>query len=473
MPSNIQTALRAQDTENIAGLRMLAAAIDGTIVAPGDAGYDQARLAWNLAVDQRPAAVAYPQSAADVAEVVDFARERGLKVAPQGTGHNAHNLEGRLAGSILLRTDRMRGVTIDPRERRARVEAGALWMDVTAPAAEHGLAALAGSSPDVGVVGYTLGGGLSWLSRRHGLAANSVTAIELVTAEGEQVRADHDSHPDLFWAMRGGGGSFGVVTAIEIELLPITHVYAGVMLWPQERAREVLTAWGEWTEWALPDEIISVGRIFNKPPIEEVPEPLRGKKFVVVEAIYLGDAEEGAELIRPFRALCPIMDTFATIEAADLGHLHMDPDHPIAGKGDGMLIDSAGAETIDTFVEATTGEAASALLSAELRQLGGAIGRPAPEHGATSSIEADYAMFAVGATPVPELEPIVAAQVAGVKKALAPYDHGSTYLNFAESDVDSRKLYRRDYTHRRLQAAKAAYDPGELIQSNHPIAPAR
>jgi len=167
------------------------------------------------------------------------------------------------------------------------------------------------------------------------------------------------------------------------------------------------------------------------------------------------------------------MDTFATIPAVGLGHLHMDPDQPIAGKGDGMLLDAAGAETIDAFVDATTGESASALLSAELRQLGGAIGRPAPEHGATSSIEADYAMFAVGATPVPELGPIVAQQVAGVKEALAPYDHGSMYLNFAESRIDSSRLYANEYTHRRLRAVKAAYDGDEVIQSNHPIAPAR
>jgi hypothetical protein len=473
MPANnIQTASRGIENDEVAPLKLLDLAIEGSIVAPADAGYDRARQAWNLAVDQRPAAVAYPQSGADVAAIVDFARERGLKVAPQGTGHNAHNLEGRLSESILLRTDRMRAVSVDPDARRARIEAGALWMDVTAPAAEHGLAALAGSSPDVGVVGYTLGGGLSWLSRRYGLAANNVTAIEAVTAEGESVRADHDSHPDLFWALRGGGGSFAVVTAIEIELFPITEVYAGVMFWPQERASEVLHAWREWTELGLPDELVSVGRILNPPPIPEVPEPLRGKRFVVVEAIYIGGEDEGAELVRPLRALCPAMDTVATIGVTGLSHLHMDPDQPIAGKGDGMLIDSHGPQTIDAFVDATTGEAASALLSAELRQLGGAIARPAPDHGATSSIDADYAMFAVGATPVPELEPVVAAQVAGVKEALAPYDHGHGYLNFAESRLDSRELYAHEYTHRRLQAVKAAYDGGEVIQSNHPIAPA-
>ena len=205
----------------------------------------------------------------------------------------------------------MRAVTIDAAARRARVEAGALWMDVTAPAAEHGLAALAGSSPDVGVVGYTLGGGLCWLSRalrpgrqpRHGDRARRPPAAS-------RSAPTRESHPDLFWALRGGGGSFGVVTAIEIELFPIETVYAGVMFWPQERAREVLQAWREWTE-PFPDEIVSVGRILNPPPLPEVPEPVRGKKFVVVEAIYLGEEAEGAELIEPLRALGPAMDTFA------------------------------------------------------------------------------------------------------------------------------------------------------------------
>jgi hypothetical protein len=473
MPRQIQTARQGTTDFSAHDLRELDAAIDGTVLAPGDAGWDEARLAWNLAVDQRPAAVARPHSAADVQAIVDFARERGLRVAPQGTGHNAHGLEGKLAESILLKTDRMRGVTIDPDARRARIEAGALWMDVTAPAAEHGLAALAGSSPDVGVVGYTLGGGLSWLSRRHGLAANNVTAIELVTADGEHVRTDHDSHPDLFWALRGGGGSFGVVTAIEIELFPIASVFAGAMFWPQERAREVLQAWREWTESELPDEIVSVGRILNPPPLPEVPEPVRGKKFVVIEAIYLGDEAVGNELIQPLRELEPIMDTFGTIPAVALSHLHMDPEHPVAGKGDGMLIDAPSAEMIDAFLDASTGEAGSALLSAELRQLGGAIARPAPEHGATSSIEAAYAMFAVGAAPMPELLELVDTQVTGVKEALAPYDHGSMYLNFAERPRDPRTLYRHEYTYRRLQAVKVAYDPAELIQSNHPIPPAR
>ena len=238
---------------------------------------------------------------------------------------------------ILIKTHEMRGVEIDPETRTARAQAGALWMDVTAPAHEHGLAALAGSSPDVGVVGYTLGGGLSWLSRTYGVAANSVTAIEVVTADGQIIRTDADNDPALFWALRGGGGSFGIVTAIEFTLYPVPEVYAGVMFWPIERAAEVLHAWHDLVP-SLPESMTTVGRLLMLPPIPEIPEPLRGRKFVVVEAIHLGDEREGAELLAPLRELAPEMDTVATIPTSALSALHMDPEHPVPGAGDGMLL---------------------------------------------------------------------------------------------------------------------------------------
>src|SRR5215469_14411206 len=203
----------------------LSASLDGKVVLPGDSRFDGARRAWNLAVDHQPAAVIFPESATAVAAAVGYAAKRGLRVAAQGTGHNAGPL-GSLADTVLLRTDRMRGIQIDPVAGIARAEAGAVWLDVVQAAAQYGLAALAGSSPDVGVTGYTLGGGLSFLGRKHGLAASNVTAAELVTADGRLVRADAEHDPDLFWALRGGGGSFGVVTAIEFELFPITRAYA-------------------------------------------------------------------------------------------------------------------------------------------------------------------------------------------------------------------------------------------------------
>ena len=361
--------------------RRLDAVVAGAVLGPADPGWNAAPGAWSLSVDRRPAAVALPQSAEDVVVIVDFAREHGLRLAPQGTGHNAHPLERRLANSLLVKTGRMRAVEIDLGLGALAAEAGAVWMDLRVPAAQHGLAAMAGPSPDVGVVGYTLGGGISWLSRRHGLAANSVAAVELVTADGAHVRADREQHPDLFWALRGGGGSFGIRTAIELDLRPIT--YAGPMFWPQEHVCEVLQAWCEWTQQEQPDEIISVGGVHDVPPFPEVPEVLRGRSFVVIEAVYLGDEADGADA--PLRALGPDIDTFSTIPVVALSHRHMDPDHP-AGNGDGMLLGDLPAEEIDAFVDAATGESGSALLSAEIRQLGGAIARPARKHGALGAV---------------------------------------------------------------------------------------
>ena len=212
-------------------LEALRAAVTGEVFAPGDAGYDQARQAWNLAIDERPAVVVMAESAADVAQAVRFARTRGMRIAPQGTGHGAEPLEP-LRGAMLLRTVRMRSVRIDPVSRTARADAGALWQDVTVPAGEHGLAALAGSSANVGVTGYTLGGGMGWLARRYGLAANSVTAAELVIPSGRFVRTDADHEPDLFWAVRGGGGSAPTVgtSAAGGVALALRHTVLGTIL---------------------------------------------------------------------------------------------------------------------------------------------------------------------------------------------------------------------------------------------------
>lgn len=450
----------------------LAASIAGAVVTPGAPDWESARLAWNLAVNQQPAAVALPESPEDIVAIVDFARQNGLRVAPQGTGHNAAPLENLLEDTILVKTERMRGVVVDPAARVARVEAGALWMDVTGAAAEYGLAALAGSSPDVGVVGYTLGGGISFLSRKYGLAANNVAAIELVTAGGEHLRADRNHHPDLFWALRGGGGSFGIVTALELELKPISKVYAGVMFWPQSRAREVLQTWGIWTQQNLPEEVMSVGRVVNVPPLPDIPAPLRGRSFVLVEIVYLGGGSEGAELIEPLRALRPEIDTITTIPVQELSHLHMDPPGPVPGSGDGMLLKQLSAGLIDDFVDSAAGEAGSALVSAEIRHIGGAVARPAPEHGALAAIEAPYVMFAVGMAPTAEVTAVVKAQVDGVKLALSPWRANHDYLNFAERSLNTRTLYPNEITYRRLQAVKATWDPQDIVQSNHPIPPA-
>src|SRR4051794_11075830 len=436
------------------------------LVLPHEPGWNEARLAWNLAVDQQPAAVARPESADDVAAVVRWARSQGLRGAPQGTGHNPAAM-GSLAHTVLVKTERMRGVTIDPVARSARVEAGVLWAEVSEAAAEHGLAALAGSSPDVGVVGYSLGGGISWLARKHGLAANSVTAIELVNAEGELVRADAQNEPELYWALRGGGGSFGVVTALEFKLYPIPEVYAGVLFFPLERGAEVLRAWRRWIE-AVPDEVPSVGRFLHFPPIPDIPEPLRGGSFVVVEAASLLGKDSTDELLRPLRDLGPQLDTFATIPVQELKHLHMDPEHPVPGHGDGMLLSEFNDAAIDALVHVAGAGSGSPLLSVEVRHGGGALARHAPGAGALPSIDGKFLMFAVGMSPTPELGAAVQAHVELVQNALAPWDSGRAYLNFAEKRQRGDRLFG-ELTHRRLQAVKATVDRDDVFRSNHPV----
>jgi FAD binding domain len=459
--------MNTTDTMAGRGLEALRTAIAGQVFVPGQAGYDQARTAWNLAVDQRPAVVVDARSAADVVAAVRFARANGMRIAPQGTGHGAGPLEP-LHGAMLLRTTRMRKVRIDPAARTARAEAGAVWADVTVPAGQHGLAALAGSSPDVGVTGYTLGGGLGWLARRYGLAANSVTAAELVTADGELVRADAGHEPDLFWAVRGGGG-VGVVTALEMRLYPVGELYAGDLFFPIERAAEVLHAWREWTLTA-PDEVTSEGRLLWLPPLPEIPGPLRGRAFVMVEAACLGDADAGAEQISPLRRLGPEQDTFAMIPAPALGQLNMDPPQPVPFQGDGAFLGDFPAAAIDALVAFADPDVGPALTSVEVRHLGGALARPAPGGGAQPSIDANYLLVAVGISPTPDLAAAARTQAQAVKDAFAPWRVGYDYYNSEETPVPASAVLP-PASYRRLQKIKAAYDPDQAIISAHPVWP--
>jgi FAD/FMN-containing dehydrogenase len=440
-----------------------------TILTSADPGWDDARRAWNLAVDQRPAAVAVPRSAADVAAAVGFARDRGLRVAAQGTGHNAAPL-GDLAGTVLIKTHAMRRVSIDPVARVARAEAGVTWQEVADAAAGHGLAGLAGSSPDVGVVGYTLGGGLSWLGRTYGLSASNVEAFELVTADGTRVRADADSEPDLFWALRGGGGSFGVVTAVELRLFPVTEVYAGLLWYPTERAPEVLHAWRELTQSGVPDAFSTTARLMNFPPVPEIPEQIRGRSLTVIDVVHLGAPAQADALLAPLRALQPITDTLGMIPAAALSHLHMDPEHPVPAAGDGMLLAGLPAQAVDHFIAAGPGPG-SPLLGAELRHLGGEFSRARPGNGALAAIDADYVLFSAGLTPVPELVAPVMGQVGAVQEAMAPWAARQAYLNLTETSREPASFWRPQ-AYDRLRRVKATVDPDNLIRANHPISPA-
>ena len=446
-------------------LAPLADRLKGDVTAPGDERWDEARQAWNLAVDQRPVAVVEPVNAADIAETVRFAAENGLHVAPQGTGHNATPLD--LRDAILVRTHRMRGVEIDAERRIARAEAGALWMDVAAPASELGLAALSGSSADVGVVGYSLGGGIGWLARKLGMQTNSVTAIEVATADGNVVRVDDDNDPDLFWALRGGNGNFGIVTAIEFRLYELPGIYAGAMLWPIERSSEVLHAWRTWTETA-PDEATTSARILRVPPLEDIPEFVRGRDFVVIDGAVIGDEAHGAEVMQALRDLGPEIDMYGPVPSVALSYIHMDPENPVPGLGDSMMLGSLPPEAIDAVVEAAGPGVASPLLLVELRHLGGALGRPAEQHGALPKLDAEYVLFAAGMAMDGEMAAAIEGALEKVGAALKPYANGRNYSNFSERPTDTRTIYAPD-AYERLRQVKAAYDPEDLFRANHRI----
>ncbi len=431
-----------------------------------DVNWNLERAVFNILVDQQPAGIAVPRSADDVSEVVRSAAADGKRVAAQRTGHNALPL-GSLASTVLLRTAGLGGVQIDGDAGSARVGAGALWGDVVPRASELGLAALHGSAPNVGIAGYTLGGGVGFYHRKHGLACNRVTAVELVTAGGEQIRVDAKNAPDLFWAVRGGGGSFGVVTALEFDLLPVPEIFAGALLFPAEQASEVLHGWLDWTA-GMPEEMTSVGRLMNFPPVPEVPEPFRGKSFAVLEAIYCGDPADGEELVAPLRELGNVgMDTVQAQPPAGIAELHMDPPTPVPYTSESLLTRELPASAIDSLVEAVGPGSGSQLASVELRHGGGALSRAPQDAGALATLPGSFLAFAVGFVPVPDAMAPNRAWLGAFKAALEPYDAGR-YFNYVEESFDITQIFAPEVL-QRLREVKQRYDPENLFHSNHPV----
>src|SRR3954452_10423627 len=446
-------------------LRTLSALSSGAVVGPSDAGYVEARMPWNV-VDQRPAVVVQPETETDIAFAVAFAREAGLRINVQGTGHNAGPL-GDMSRTMLIQTGRMRGVEIDAAGRRARVQAGAWWEDVVPRASEMGLAALHGSSPNVGIAGYSLGGGIGYYARKLGLQANSVTAIEMVTADGELVRADADHDADLFWALRGGGGNFGVVTALEFHLYPVEAVYAGMMFWPWERGEEVLGRWAEWTR-EVPDEVTSMGRLLQIPDMPEAPDFLRGKQIAIINGAYLGSEDEGKRIFAPLREMGPEMDLFGMMPPVGLSGLHGDPEDGMPVESDTSILDELPHAAIQGVMAAAGPGSGSALLMAELRHLGGAAGRSGEGHGALDRVDGEYVMFAGGLALDDAMRAKVASDARRLKSALAPHGRGGHYLNFAEHKIDTSTAYSED-AYSKLKRMRASVDPDGLFKANHEI----
>ena len=441
--------------------------ITGRVATAADGDWDEARQGWNLAADQHPAAVAFVQSANDVSAVLRFAAERGLKVTAQGTGHGAAPLAPLVDDTILIRTNGMKGIEIDP-AATARVEAGVHGEELGAAAEAHGRCSQPGSSPNVGTIGYTLGGGLGWLGRRHGFACNLVGAIELVTADGEARTVDAESEPDLFWALRGGGGDYGVVAALHVNLVPVADVYAGALLFPAEVGVTGVRAYRDWAA-GVSDDVTSIIRFLRPPDIPDVPEFLRGKALFVVDAACIGDQATGEAAIAPLRQIGePILDTFGQIPAPGLSKIHMDPEQPVPGFGHHRVLRELSDEAIDAFVGVAGPGVETPLLLAELRQLGGALGRPDPDGGALSHLDADWVMYALGPVFSPEMGEAVSAALDRAHEAMEPWAADGGYFNFSDRPCDTDAILPPEVC-TRLAEVKRKHDPDGRIFGNHAV----
>jgi hypothetical protein len=456
-------------------LETLRAGLRGTAHAPGEEGYDEASRAWNLAAHQQPALVIVAGGAADVMAAVRFARDAGMGVGVMATGHG---VGVPCDGGVLINTSRMKGVRVDPVARTARVEAGALWTDLVHEAQPHGLAGLMGSTSHVGIVGYTMGGGFGWLGRKYGFNAASMLQADVVTADGELVRVSADENEDLFWGLGGGGGNFGIVTSLEFGLYPVGTLYGGDLIYPMEKAKEVLGVFARWTK-NLPDEWSTGVAFLNVPPLPAVPEPLRGKSVIALRGCYCGgNPEDGEEFLRPVREELgeTIMDTFGPMPFAALDAISMDPVDPMGARQHSEMLGELSPDAIETLVEVAGAGSGSPLILLELRQLGGALKRTADHLSTMGMGESRFIMNGIGPAFTPEMAEGVLAYLTSVAEATRPFQTGDTYVNFMELESASPERVKAAYApedYERLVALKDRYDPTNVFRFNRNIQPSQ
>ncbi|GGR02713.1 FAD-binding oxidoreductase [Streptomyces aurantiogriseus] len=454
---------RTDDTAE-SGPAGLAARIRGALLTPDDEGWDDELAPFNAIGVHRPDLVVAAENASDIQEAIRYAARHRLPVAVQATGHG---IAAPADGGVLISTRRMNAVAVDPVARTARAEAGVRWHQVIDAAAEHGLAPLNGSSPLVGVVGYTLGGGLGLLARRYGYAADHVTRIHVVTAEGELREATAHRNPDLFWALRGGKGNFGVVTSIEFGLVPVATLYGGGLFFAADAAQPVLEAWRRWSE-DLPEDMTSSLALLRLPDAPFIPEPLRGRLTVHVRVAFLGPPENGEKLLAPLRAVAPtVLDTVREMPYTEVGEIHMDPVEPVPYHERSILLRGLDEAAVRRLLEVAGPGSDCPAFVVELRRLGGAVARPAPVPSAVGNRDAAFTLTTVS----PPAGPDDPARV--VLTALEPWGTGRAYVNFLtgpDEVGDARRLYDPE-TYERLARIKRQYDPHHLFRFTHPIVP--
>lgn len=424
---------------------------DISFARPGDEAYDAATQVFNLAAPVHPRVAVTVHTVDQIRAALGYATVEGLAVRVQATGHASAAVRP-MREALLIRTELDGGVDIDAERRMARIPAGTRWGAVVEAAAPYGLTAPHGSSPSVGAVGFLLRGGLSFYGRKVGLAVNSVRAIELVTADGELRRVDDDHDPELFWALRGGGGGFGVVTAVEIDMFPATTVVTGAAFWPATHAGRLMSTWQRWTLDA-PAEVTTSVRVMNLPPLPQVPPPLAAGPVFCVDGAVVGLTQDDTEAVRqhaadllgPLRAIAePLMDTWQEAAPAAVLEAHMDPNDPVPVVGDHMLLKELGDEGVAEFLRVTGEGSGSPLIIAGLRQLGGAYATPNPGKGALDHLDARYSYAGSSAPFEPLTEEVIRDHCAVVRTALSPWDTGRTVPSFVEHFGQPQRHLRPD-----------------------------
>lgn len=434
----------------------LAGEVAGAVYDGSDPASRTETAGFNLAITHNPEIVVAATSAEDIAAAVRHANEAGLPVAVQATGHGA---VAPADGSVFVSTRGMQGVRIDPVTRSARVEAGVRWRQVIDAAVPHGLAPLSGSSSGVGVVGYTLGGGMGHLARRHGFAADHVRSLELVTADGTIRTVTAQSDPELFWAVRGGQGGFGIVSAIEFDLIEVPEFFGGALIFPAPAIADVLHTFAAWAP-TLPEEVTTSVALLRLPPTEDVPPPLRGVVSLALRFGFTGSAEQGEGLLAPMRKVAaPLLDSIGPMSYAAVDGIHMDPPDPLPAVTRGGLLHSLPADAIDTLLQVAGPDVEIPLAVVELRLMGGALARPAAEPNAVAGRDGAYAVTAIAPAPPPlmDVAPVVAQ---GVLDALAPWSTETGLANFAGHGGEALSRVWTPDVAERLRRVKASVDPG-------------
>jgi hypothetical protein len=445
--------------------------LDGPVFTADTVGYSAELAVFNLAVTHRPAVVVGAAGVGDVSTAVQFAARHGLNIAVLNTGHGPSLPAG--GDTLMITTRRMLGVHIDVEKQTARIESGVRFGQLVKVAAMHGLAPLPGSSPGVGVVGYTLGGGASsTMGRKYGWAADHVRAIDVVTADGTVHRVSANSEADLFSALLGGKSNFGVVTAMEFALFPVTHLYAGALFYSGDHAREVMRAYRRFTASA-PDEITTGIALLNLPSLPTLPPFMRGKLAVSVRVSYLGDAETGRQLIGPLRAAAPLlMDTVAMMPSTNFGAITAEPTEPAAGVEHFAMLRQMTDDTVDAILSVVG--PGSRINIVDIRHLEGAFSRAPAIPNAVGARDAAFALFGLTIVPPGEHVATYAASGRELIQALGPWLNETGNPSFlAPADATehgTRQAYDREVYHQ-LQSVKANYDPRNRFRLNHNIPP--